>query len=67
MKDACTRCGRALRDPQYVEGKPYGPICVQKLFGGTVTARYTGAKQNKASEPKSDPNQLTFEEEQSGN
>lgn len=29
----CTRCNRSLVKGFFVEGKPYGPVCVRKLFG----------------------------------
>lgn len=33
----CTRCGRALARSFMVNGVAYGPICVKKLFGVTVS------------------------------
>lgn len=34
----CTRCGRAIKNIFIVDGAPYGPICVKKLFGIDVLA-----------------------------
>lgn len=27
----CSRCGRELKNPKYVDGIPYGCICVNKI------------------------------------
>ena len=28
----CTRCGRTLKKAFFVDGAPYGPVCVRKMF-----------------------------------
>src|SRR6266568_7831329 len=33
MGRKCTRCGRSLKKAYMVNGVPYGPVCVKKLFG----------------------------------
>jgi len=33
----CTRCGRALKRTYVVDGVPYGPVCVRKVFGAGIT------------------------------
>jgi hypothetical protein len=33
----CTRCGRALKKSYFIDGTPYGPVCVRKM-GGSISA-----------------------------
>lgn len=33
----CTRCGRGLKRTYVVDGVPYGPVCVRKVFGNSIT------------------------------
>jgi hypothetical protein len=33
----CTRCGRGLKRTYVVDGVPYGPVCVRKVFGAGLT------------------------------
>jgi hypothetical protein len=38
----CSRCGRVLRHPIYVDGKPYGSTCVKKI--GVSLGRHSAEK-----------------------
>jgi hypothetical protein len=66
----CTRCGRALKRTYVVDGVPYGPICVRKLFGSAITITRDDGKvlygttgkpaRKRKEEPAEDTSQLGF-------
>lgn len=59
--DKCTRCGRMLKKSFIVEGAPYGPVCVRKLFPGYVITGETATKPQRKDAPiEDDGNQLSF-------
>ncbi len=35
-KEICSRCGRKLKHPKWLNGNPYGKICVKKVGKETV-------------------------------
>ena len=43
MTTYCKRCGKPIKNPTYIDGKPYGPICAEKVrdepdIGGFILA-----------------------------
>jgi Family of unknown function (DUF6166) len=58
----CTRCGRSLKKAFIVNGQPYGPVCVRKVFGLATLLELTGKKTRvkKPAVPEGDPEQGVF-------
>jgi len=56
----CTRCNRSLKKAFIVEGRPYGPVCVHKLFGTAVLASLLNPKKPKSAPKPENDEQLLF-------
>ena len=58
METICARCGKKLKNPVWIGGKPYGKTCAQNIGKPLTTTKSTGRSEKKQNRKVEDTESL---------